>query len=115
MRPSPCWIEQRRKLRRLDSITARLKGFAYEPTQDCLRAHRLPRWRRLFQRGLATARRQNARLFELRSATGLAQVWRDVGRPDNARTLLAPTYGWFTSGHDTVDLTQARAVLDGMR
>jgi predicted ATPase len=68
----------------------------------------------LFQRGLATARRQNARLFELRSATGLAQVWRDVGRGDDARALLAPTYGWFTSGHDTVDLTQARAVLDGM-
>jgi len=69
----------------------------------------------LFQRGLATARRQNARLFELRTATSLAQVWRDVGRLDNARTLLAPTYGWFTSGHDTVDLTRARAVLDGMR
>ena len=69
----------------------------------------------LLQRGLATARRQNARLFELRTATSLAQVWRDVGRLDNARTLLASTYGWFTSGHDTVDLTQARAVLNGMR
>jgi class 3 adenylate cyclase/predicted ATPase len=69
----------------------------------------------LFQRGLATARRQNARLFELRTATSLAQVWRDVGRVDEARALLAPTYDWFTSGHDTVDLTQARAVLDGMR
>src|SRR4030095_7616053 len=40
----------------------------------------------LFQRGLATARRQNGRLFELRTATSLAQVWRDVGRLDNART-----------------------------
>ena len=69
----------------------------------------------LLQRGLATARRQNARLFELRAAASLAQVWRDVGRLDNARTLLASTYGWFTSGHDTVDLTQARAVLNGMR
>ena len=69
----------------------------------------------LFQRGLATARRQNARLLELRTATSLARDWRDVGRLDDARTLLAPTYGGFTSGHDTVDLTQARAVLDGMR
>ena len=69
----------------------------------------------LFQRGLATARRQNARLFELRTATSLAQVWRDVGRGDDARALLAPTYGWFTSGHDTVDLSRARAVLDSMR
>ena len=69
----------------------------------------------LFQRGLATARTQNARLFKLRTATSLAQAWRDVGRLDDARTLLAPTYDWFTSGHDTVDLIQARAVLDGMR
>jgi class 3 adenylate cyclase/predicted ATPase len=69
----------------------------------------------LFQRGLATARRQNARLFELRTATSLAQVWRDVGRLDDARKLLAPSYDWFTSGHDTVDLIQARAVLDSLR
>jgi class 3 adenylate cyclase/tetratricopeptide (TPR) repeat protein len=68
----------------------------------------------LLQRGLATARRQDARLFELRTATSLAQVWRGVGRVDDARTLLAPVYGRFTSGHNTADLIQARAVLDGM-
>jgi class 3 adenylate cyclase/tetratricopeptide (TPR) repeat protein len=68
----------------------------------------------LFQRALATARRQNARLFELRTATSLAQVWRDVGRVDDARALLAPVHGWFTSGHHTVDLTQARAVLNSL-
>jgi class 3 adenylate cyclase/predicted ATPase len=69
----------------------------------------------LFQRGLATARRQNARLFELRTATSLAQVWRDAGRVDDARALLAPVYGWFTSGHNTADLIQARAVLDSIK
>ena len=69
----------------------------------------------LFQRGLATARSQHARLFELRTATSLAQVWRDAGRVDDAVALLTPTYGWFTSGHHTVDLIQARAVLDSMR
>jgi class 3 adenylate cyclase/tetratricopeptide (TPR) repeat protein/DNA polymerase III delta prime subunit len=68
----------------------------------------------LFQRGLATARRQNARLFELRTATSLAQVWRDVGRADEARTLLAPVYGWFTSGHNTADLKNARAALESL-
>jgi predicted ATPase len=68
----------------------------------------------LLKRGLATARRQNARLFELRTATSLAQIWRDVGRLDCARTLLAPAYESFTSGHDTVDLVQARVVLDSM-
>jgi len=68
----------------------------------------------LFQRGLETARAQNARLFELRTATSLAKVWRDIGQVESARTLLTPVYGWFTSGHDTVDLIQARAVLDSM-
>ena len=63
---------------------------------------------------LATARKQNARLFELRTATSLAQVWRDAGRLDEARTLLAPIHGWFTSGHDTVDLREARTVLDSI-
>jgi class 3 adenylate cyclase/tetratricopeptide (TPR) repeat protein len=68
----------------------------------------------LFQCGLATARRQGARLFELRTATSLAKAWRDVGRLDDARTLLAPVYDGFTSGHATLDLVQARAVLDGL-
>ena len=68
----------------------------------------------LFQRGLATAQRQNARLFELRTATSLAQVWRDAGRIDSARTLLAAKYGWFTNGHDTADLKKARAVLESI-
>jgi class 3 adenylate cyclase/tetratricopeptide (TPR) repeat protein len=68
----------------------------------------------LLQQGLATARRQSARLFELRTATSLARVWRDAGRPDDARALLAPIYGWFTGRHDGVDLNQAREVLDSM-
>ncbi|WP_423958679.1 AAA family ATPase [Bradyrhizobium sp.] len=68
----------------------------------------------VFQRGLATARRQSARLFELRTATSLAQAWRDVGRADDARALLAPAYDGFTSGHHTADLIQARAVLDSL-
>jgi predicted ATPase len=68
----------------------------------------------LFQQGLATARRQSARLSELRTATSLARVWRDVGRADDARALLAPVYGWFAGGHDSVDLNQAREVLDSM-
>ena len=69
----------------------------------------------LFQNGLATARRQSARLFELRTATSLAQVWREVGRSDDARALLAPIYERFTSGYDTVDLNLARAVLDSIK
>jgi len=68
----------------------------------------------LFQQGLATARLQSARLFELRTATSLAQVWRNVGRSDDARALLAPIYGWFKGGNDSVDLGQAREALDSL-
>ena len=109
-----CWIEQRRRLARLGSY-AEAEGLRVRACARLSQGAPLAEVEALLQRELATARRQNARLFELRTATSLAQVWRDVGRLDNARTLLASTYGWFTSGHDTVDLTQARAVLNGMR
>jgi len=68
----------------------------------------------LFKQGLATARRQSARLFELRIATDLAKLWRDAGRRADARALLAPVYDGFTSGHDTVDLKEARIVLGSL-
>jgi predicted ATPase len=58
------------------------------------------------------ARRQNAKSWELRGATSLARLWRDQGKRDEARDLLAPVYGWFTEGFDTADLRTARALLD---
>jgi predicted ATPase len=42
----------------------------------------------------------------------MAQLWRNQGKRDEARELLAPVYGWFTEGFDTLDLMQARALLD---
>jgi class 3 adenylate cyclase/predicted ATPase len=67
---------------------------------------------RLFVEALAVSRKQRAKLFELRGATSLAQLWRDQGKRTQARDLLAPIYGWFTEGFDTPDLTQAKALLD---
>jgi predicted ATPase len=55
---------------------------------------------------------QGAKLFELRAATSLARLWRDQGKLIEARDLLAPIYGWFTEGFDTLDLKQAKALLD---
>ena len=44
----------------------------------------------------------------------MARLWRDQGRQDEARELLAPVYGWFTEGFDTLDLKEAKALLDAL-
>jgi class 3 adenylate cyclase/predicted ATPase len=61
---------------------------------------------------LELARTQRAKSFELRAAMSMARLWRDQGKRDEARELLAPVYGWFTEGFDTLDLKQAKALLD---
>ncbi len=66
------------------------------------------------RRSLATARRQGARLWELRAACSLARLWRDHGKPADARALLSPIHDGFTEGVDTPDLEQARALLDSL-
>jgi predicted ATPase len=65
-----------------------------------------------FERALAVARAQQAKSWELRAAMSMARLLRDQGRRGEARDLLAPVYGWFTEGFDTLDLKQARTLLD---
>jgi predicted ATPase len=65
-----------------------------------------------FVRALAVARQQQAESWELRAAMSMARLWRDQGKRDEARDLLAPVYGWFTEGLDTRDLKEAKAFLD---
>jgi predicted ATPase len=65
-----------------------------------------------FERSLAVARAQQAKSWELRAAMSIARLWRDQGKRDEARELLAPVYGWFTEGFDTLDLKEAKALLD---
>ena len=64
------------------------------------------------EEALCVARRQQARAYELRAATSLARLWRDQGKREEAREVLAPVYGWFTEGFDTRDLKEAKALLD---
>ena len=64
-----------------------------------------------FERALLVARQQQARSLELRAAMSLARFWRDQGKVQQARELLAPVYGWFTEGFDTRDLKEAKALL----
>jgi predicted ATPase len=47
-----------------------------------------------------------------RAAMSMAQLWRDPGKQDRARKLLAPVYGCFTEGFGTLDLKEAQALLD---
>ena len=65
-----------------------------------------------FDRALAVARQQQAKSWELRAAMSMARLWRDQGKVREARELLAPVYGWFTEGHNTRDLTEAKALLE---
>ena len=65
-----------------------------------------------FERALTVARQQQAKSWELRAAMSMARLWRDQGKRQQARELLAPVYGWFTEGFDTLDLKEAKALLD---
>ncbi|MFZ1120581.1 MAG: hypothetical protein WAN81_10160 [Candidatus Binataceae bacterium] len=53
-----------------------------------------------------------SRWWELRATTSLARLLANQGRRDQARTMLADIYGWFTEGFDTADLKDAKALLD---
>jgi predicted ATPase len=76
------------------------------PERDTAKAERH------FERALAVARQQQAKSWELRAAMSMARFWRDQGKRDEARDLLAPVHGWFTEGFDTLDLKEAKALLD---
>jgi predicted ATPase len=68
-----------------------------------------------FRGAINIAREQGAKLFELRATTSLARLWRDRGKASEAERLLAPTYGWFTEGFATPDLSEAKTVLEECR
>ena len=65
-----------------------------------------------FRRAREIARTQGARMWELRTTTSLARLLRDTARREEAQSILADIYGWFTEGFDTADLKDAKALLD---
>jgi tetratricopeptide (TPR) repeat protein len=65
-----------------------------------------------FREAIALAQRMSAKAWELRAITSLARLIDKQGRRDEARTMLADIYGWFTEGFDTADLKDAKALLD---
>jgi class 3 adenylate cyclase/predicted ATPase len=65
-----------------------------------------------FQKALSVAHSQQTKSLELRAATSLSRLWQQQGKHQDAYDLLAPVYGWFTEGHDTADLIDAKTLLD---
>ena len=65
-------------------------------------------------RALTVARTQQARSLELRAAMSMARLWRDQGKPQQARELLAPVYDWLPEGFETLDLKVAKALLNSL-
>ncbi len=65
-----------------------------------------------FRKAIEVARRQRAKSWELRATTSFARLLRDTGRRDEARAMLAESYGWFTEGFDTADVKDAKSLLD---
>jgi predicted ATPase len=72
----------------------------------------LPKAEAYFEQALAVARAQQAKSWELRAATSMARLWREQAKRNEAYALLAPIYGWFTEGFGTLDLKEAKALLD---
>ena len=65
-----------------------------------------------YLKALELARQQGTRLFELRAAMSLAQLWADQRKRAEARDLLVPIYGWFTEGFNTPDLKSAKGQME---
>jgi predicted ATPase len=86
--------------------TVRLRGDLLIVTGDRISAEAN------FRDAIALAQRQSAKLFELRSTTSLARLWRDQGKRTEARDLLVPVYERFTESFDTPDLKEAKGLLD---
>jgi class 3 adenylate cyclase/tetratricopeptide (TPR) repeat protein len=93
-------------LRIMENDVYRVQGDLLNSTGDWAAAEQS------YRQALTISQRQGAKFFELRAAMSMARLWRDQGRRDQARDLLAPVYGWFTEGFDTIDLKEAKALLD---
>ena len=88
------------ELYRLKGELLQMQGAAGDASEACL------------QHAIDIARQQNAKSLELRAAMSLARLWRTQGKRTEAHQLLSPIYAWFTEGFDTLDLQEARTLLE---
>jgi tetratricopeptide (TPR) repeat protein len=107
-----------RQLLEAISVTDRTQARYYEAEMHRVRGelflsmHDVGAAEASFRKAIDVAQHQSTKIWELRAAMSMARLWRDQGKPQQARELLAPVYGWFTDGFDTLDLKQAKALLD---
>ena len=94
---------------------AEVNRIAGEIALQVVRSRTQPRQKLIFERALTVARDQQAKSWELRAAMSMARLWRDQGKRDEARDLLAAVYGWFSEGFDTLDLREAKVLLNTLR
>ena len=71
-----------------------------------------PEAERAFRQAIELARQHHTKSWELRAATSLSRLWQRQGKRPEAAQQLAEIYSWFTEGFDTVDLREARVLLD---
>jgi predicted ATPase len=92
----------------LEAETRRLKGelLSKRDVSEISQADRC------FRDAVETARKQGAKSFELRATMSLARLLSTQDRREEARAMLSEIYDWFTEGFDTVDLKNAKALLD---
>jgi predicted ATPase/class 3 adenylate cyclase len=103
----------------LDEVV-RVGSTVWEPEFRCLMGDLLCRYQttpseqgeRSYHLAIRVAQGQNAKMWELHAALGLARLWRDQGKRTEAGDLLGPVYNWFTEGFDTPVLKEAKALLD---
>jgi class 3 adenylate cyclase/predicted ATPase len=98
----------RRKERQSEAEIYQLNGelLLRQDDSDTADAHRY------FERAIEVAREQSAKAWELRATNSLARLLAKQGRREEALTMLAEIYNWFTEGFDTADLIDAKALLD---
>jgi predicted ATPase len=83
-------------------LSAQSKGISVAEAEDC------------FHQAIKFARQQNAKSLELKAVMSLSRLWQKQGKREEALQMLAETYRWFTEGFDTVDLQEAKQLLEDL-
>ena len=105
-------LEQWLQLHGRHPIAAYEKGYYRIRGELLVRAGSLEEAEQCLRRAIELSARDNAKMEQLRATTSLAKLLRETNRRNEARTMLAEIYDWFTEGFDTADLKDAKALLE---